>query len=97
MEIFRRLDAKPSRDACSLVCKRWLRLERVSRSTIRIGASGSPEHFVKLITRRFVNVRTVHVDERLSLPAQLVSLKFPKLNPNLDSLGHKLFLITSNY
>nr|XP_023922352.1 F-box/LRR-repeat protein 4 isoform X3 [Quercus suber] len=71
IEIFRRLhDSKPSRDACSLVCKRWLNLECLSRSTLHIGASGCPDHFLGRITRRFVNVKTVHIDERLSLPIQ---------------------------
>uniref|UniRef100_A0A5B7BJ11 F-box domain-containing protein n=1 Tax=Davidia involucrata TaxID=16924 RepID=A0A5B7BJ11_DAVIN len=72
LEIFRHLDSKSSRDACSLVCKRWLDLERLSRDTIRIGASGSPDALVKLLARRFVNVTNVHIDERLSvfLPVQ---------------------------
>ncbi|KAK9933529.1 hypothetical protein M0R45_020724 [Rubus argutus] len=47
VDIFRRLlDSKPSHDSCSLVCKRWLALERLSRTTLRIGATGSPDLFV---------------------------------------------------
>ncbi|KAK9903108.1 hypothetical protein M0R45_001248 [Rubus argutus] len=74
VDIFRRLlDSKPSHDSCSLVCKRWLALERLSRTTLRIGATGSPDLFVNLLSRSFVNVRNVYIDERLniSLPAQL--------------------------
>ncbi|KAI4317709.1 hypothetical protein L6164_025558 [Bauhinia variegata] len=73
VEIFSRLSSKSSRDACSLVCKRWLCLERLSRATIRIGATGSPDLFVNLLATRFSNVRNVHIDERLSisLPVQL--------------------------
>ncbi|KAL2341210.1 hypothetical protein Fmac_009150 [Flemingia macrophylla] len=67
VEIFRRLDSKSSRDACSLVCNRWLRLERLTRAAIRIGASASPDLFVHLLAARFSNVTTVHVDERLSV------------------------------
>lgn len=76
IEIFRQLESKSSRDACALVCKRWLRLERLSRLTLRIGASGCPDALVRLLARRFVNVRNVFIDERLSisLPVQLVSL-----------------------
>ena len=75
VEIFRRLDAKPSRDACSLVCKRWLSLERLSRDTIHIGASASPDKLVELLGRLFPNIQYVFVDERISvtLPVQCVS------------------------
>lgn len=75
LEIFRHLDSKASHDACSLVCRRWLTLERLSRTTLRIGASGSPDLFVKLLARRFVNAKNIHIDERLSvsIPVQLVS------------------------
>ncbi|CAI8590775.1 unnamed protein product [Vicia faba] len=73
VEIFRRIDSKSSRDSCSLVCNRWLRLERFTRSSIRIGATGSPDLFVQLLASRFSNVTAVHIDERLSisLPVQL--------------------------
>ncbi|PSR92662.1 F-box/LRR-repeat protein [Actinidia chinensis var. chinensis] len=72
LEIFNQLGSKSSRDACSLVCKRWLDLERLSRVTIRVGASNNPDALVKLLARRFVNVRNVYFDERLSvsLPGQ---------------------------
>ena len=75
LEIFRRLDSKTRRDACSLVCKRWLDLERLSRDTIRVGASSHPDLQIKLLARHFVNIRNVYVDERLSisLPVQFVS------------------------
>ncbi|GAV63348.1 LOW QUALITY PROTEIN: Adap_comp_sub domain-containing protein/F-box-like domain-containing protein/LRR_6 domain-containing protein [Cephalotus follicularis] len=65
LEIFHHVESKPSRDACSLVCKRWLDLERLSRTSLRIGASGTPDVSVKLLARRFVNVNSVHIDERL--------------------------------
>ncbi|CAI0466491.1 unnamed protein product [Linum tenue] len=73
LEIFRRLDSKHTRDACSLVCKRWLSLERLSRTTLRIGASGNPDFFIHLLSSRFPNIKTIHIDERLSisLPSQL--------------------------
>ncbi|XVE65718.1 hypothetical protein DITRI_Ditri08aG0022000 [Diplodiscus trichospermus] len=66
LEILRRLDSKDSHDACSLVCRRWLALERLCRATLRIGASGSPDLVVKLLAERFVNVKAVYIDERLS-------------------------------
>jgi len=75
LEIFRRLDSQSSRDACSLVCRRWFHLERISRESIRIGASASPDQLVTALVARFPNVRNVYIDERLtmSLPAPLVS------------------------
>ncbi|KAG6575027.1 putative protein phosphatase 2C 35, partial [Cucurbita argyrosperma subsp. sororia] len=73
VEIFRCLDSKLSRDACSLVCRRWLKLERLSRTTLRIGATGSPDLFVQLLARRFVNVKNVHIDERLAISLPLHS------------------------
>lgn len=78
LEIFRRLEAKGSRDACSLVCKRWLGLERLGRETIRIGASASPDQLVELLGRLFPNTLYVFVDERISvtLPFQCVSGSF---------------------
>ncbi|KAJ0770349.1 putative F-box-like domain superfamily protein [Helianthus annuus] len=66
LEIFRNLYSKSTRDACSLVCRRWLTLERLSRDTIRIGASASPDSLVNLISTRFVNVTNLYVDERIS-------------------------------
>ena len=88
VEIIRRLDSKPGRDACSLVCKRWLALERLSRTTLRIGATGSPDLFVELLARRFNNVRNVHIDERLniSLPLEPVSPLFEVLITISDKL-----------
>lgn len=93
VEIFRRLDSKSSRDACSLACKRWRRLERFSRATIRIGATGSPDLFVSLLASRFSNVKNVHIDERLSisLPVQLVS------RPNLMSISLSLSFCGSGF
>uniref|UniRef100_A0A251T7G8 Putative F-box domain-containing protein n=1 Tax=Helianthus annuus TaxID=4232 RepID=A0A251T7G8_HELAN len=68
LEIFRNLYSKCSRDACSLVCRRWLTLERLSRDTIRIGGSASPDSLVNLISSHFLNVTNLYVDERLSGP-----------------------------
>lgn len=67
LEIFGCLDSKPNRDSISLVCKKWLNLERLTRETIRIGASGSADKLVNLLSQRFINVRNVFVDERLSI------------------------------
>lgn len=77
IEIFKRLDSKANRDACSLVCKRWLGLERLSRTTLRIGASGTADLFIRLLSTRFVNVKNVYIDERLPivLPFEFVRYK----------------------
>ncbi|THU62775.1 hypothetical protein C4D60_Mb01t08690 [Musa balbisiana] len=65
MEIFRHVEAKSDRDACSLVCRKWRRLERACRRTIRIGASGTADQLVDLVVRRFTGLRNVFIDERL--------------------------------
>ncbi|KAL6293305.1 hypothetical protein ACE6H2_001447 [Prunus campanulata] len=57
LEMFRRLDSKPSHDACSLVCKRWLALERLSRTSLRICATVSPNLVVDPLADRFRNGR----------------------------------------
>ncbi|MBA0616472.1 hypothetical protein Godav_016516 [Gossypium davidsonii] len=82
LEILRRLDSKSSHDACSLVCKRWLGLERLSRSTLRIGASGSPDIFIKFLAQRFVNVKAVHIDERLSISLPVTAGKRRRRDEN---------------
>lgn len=91
IEIFRRLDSKPTRDACSLVCKRWLSLERFSRTTLRIGASFSPDIFVTLLSRRFLHVTSIHVDERLSV--SLPSLSPPPVCSLIDFVINLFLLI----
>ncbi|KAL4205413.1 hypothetical protein AMTRI_Chr01g137170 [Amborella trichopoda] len=71
IEIFHHLDGqKESRDACSLVCKRWSRLESMSRETIRIGASGIPDWCISLLVKRFTGLRSVFIDERLPVCLQ---------------------------
>ncbi|PPD95141.1 hypothetical protein GOBAR_DD07830 [Gossypium barbadense] len=82
LEILRRLDSKSSHDACSLVCKRWLGLERLSRSILRIGASGSPDIFIKFLAQRFVNVKAVHIDERLSISLPVTAGKRRRRDEN---------------
>lgn len=67
LEILRRVDCKATRDICSLVCKRWLLLDRLRRTTIRFGAFASPDVFIRVLASRFVNVKVFHIDERLSL------------------------------
>lgn len=79
LEIFDHLDSKSSRDACSLVCKRWCCLERISRDTIRIGASGSPDELVRILSKKFVNVKNLFVDERLAIPLPVDVVSFEKL------------------
>ncbi|KAI3990329.1 hypothetical protein MKX01_037668 [Papaver californicum] len=59
--------SKSDCDSCSLVCKRWMKLERISIRTLRIaGSSGNPpDILIKLLVEKFVNVRNVFIDERL--------------------------------
>ncbi|KAL6581822.1 hypothetical protein OROMI_005836 [Orobanche minor] len=91
LEIFRQVESKPTRDACSLVCKRWLSLERLSRDTIRIGASDSSGNLIKLLSSRFPNIRSVFIDERISvslpLPVQCGSRKRRRVSCASTSSG----------
>lgn len=88
LEIFRHLDSKPNRDACSLVCKRWLSLERLSHDTIRIGAPAAPDNLVVLLSSHFPNTRYVFIDERLS-----VSLPVPYVGGSLLLLALIFYLV----
>ncbi|RWR76637.1 F-box/LRR-repeat protein 4 [Cinnamomum micranthum f. kanehirae] len=92
LEIFRRLDGfKSSCDACSLVCRRWLNLERASRRTLRIGATGNPDAFVRIVVRRFSAVRNIFIDERLPISPPFPSLRqrSPRSNPRKRRSGKK--------
>ncbi|CAJ1941182.1 unnamed protein product [Sphenostylis stenocarpa] len=68
VEIFSHLQSKSTRDACSLVCRRWFRLERRTRTTLRIGAT---HLFLDLLPARFSSLRNLYIDERLSIPLHL--------------------------
>ncbi|KAK6913855.1 F-box domain [Dillenia turbinata] len=76
LEIFCHIEAKSSRDACALVCKRWRHLELLILVTIRLGASAFPDALAKLLARQFVNVRNIFIDERLPiwLPIQVCKM-----------------------
>lgn len=66
IDIFHRIEeSKSTCDAISLVCRRWRRIERESRRTIRIGASGDADRTLQRIVGRFLGLRTVFVDERM--------------------------------
>ncbi|KAK4477982.1 hypothetical protein RD792_017247 [Penstemon davidsonii] len=91
LEIFHHVDSKPNRDTCALVCKRWLSLERLSRESIRIGASASPDNRVRLLSRCFVNIRCVFVDERLSISLPVHYSALTKTNPEMALEKFQLF------
>jgi hypothetical protein len=59
MEIMKYGDGRSSdRDACALVCRRWLTL----------GATGQSDACLARMLQRFSNLRQVCVDERLPVP-----------------------------
>ncbi|KAL5984546.1 hypothetical protein ACLOJK_018651 [Asimina triloba] len=95
IEVFRRLDSyKSTIDACSLVCRRWLKLQRASRRTVRIGASGNPDSFVRLLMQRFTAVRNVYIDERLPISSSFPSTYYarhvmPRPSKRRRSFGKK--------
>lgn len=62
--------AKRDLDACALVCRRWRRLERASRRSARLAASGErADEVVRLVAERFTALTEVSVDERLTAAA----------------------------
>ncbi|KAL5163551.1 F-box/LRR-repeat protein 4 [Glycine soja] len=77
VEIFSRLHSMSTCDACSLVCRRWFRLERLTRTTLRIAST----HLSSLhrLPTRFSNLRNLYIDQSLSIPLHLV-----KMLPNYE-------------
>jgi len=71
-DVIRRVGAGPGGgkrdlDACALVCRRWRRLERASRRTARLAASGErADEVLRLVAERFPALADVSVDERLT-------------------------------
>ncbi|XP_027921804.1 F-box/LRR-repeat protein 4-like isoform X3 [Vigna unguiculata] len=83
VEIFSHLHTKSTRDACSLVCRRWFRLERRTRATLRIGAA---HLFLDLLPTRFSSLRNLYIDERLSIPLQLGRKRTAEEDSDLESV-----------
>ena len=66
-DVIRRVGAKRDLDACALVCRRWRRLERASRRSARLAASGDrADEVLRLVAERFTALAEVSVDERLT-------------------------------
>jgi F-box and leucine-rich repeat protein 2/20 len=71
-DVIRRVGAGPGGgkrdlDACALVCRRWRRLERASRRSARLAASGErADEVLRLVAERFPALADVSVDERLT-------------------------------
>lgn len=85
VEIFSRLHSMSTRDACSLVCRRWFRLQRLTRTTLRIAST----HLSSLhrLPTRFSNLRNLYIDQSLSIPLHLVRpiILLPFLHLNFNS------------
>ncbi|RWW05048.1 hypothetical protein BHE74_00040067 [Ensete ventricosum] len=96
MEIFRHVEAKSDRDACSLVCRKWRRLERACRRTIRIGASGTADQLVDLVVVRFTGLRNVFIDERLPVTT-VQPQRSPPSKTNLYKLWVRIVIHWNNW
>jgi F-box/leucine-rich repeat protein 2/20 len=70
-DVIRRVGGgKRDLDACALVCRRWHRLERASRRSVRLAASGErADEVLRLVSERFTALADVSVDERLTAGA----------------------------
>lgn len=97
VEIFSRLHSMSTRDACSLVCRRRFRLERLTRTTLRIAST----HLSSLhrLPTRFSNLRNLYIDQSLSIPLHLVRpiilLPFLHLNFNFNFNFNSNFIFSS--
>ncbi|KAG1338448.1 putative protein AUXIN SIGNALING F-BOX 2 [Cocos nucifera] len=78
MDVFQRLEDKSDCDAVSLVCRRWRKLERATRRTIKIGASGPANQLLENVVDRFKGLQKLFVDERLPV----ASLSLPRAPPS---------------
>ncbi|CAM0874044.1 unnamed protein product [Alopecurus aequalis] len=67
-DVLRRVgSAKRDLDACSLVCRRWRHLERATRRSAKLPASGvHADEVVGLFAERFPALADVSIDERVS-------------------------------
>ncbi|KAG8090063.1 hypothetical protein GUJ93_ZPchr0011g28304 [Zizania palustris] len=70
-EVLRRVGgAKRDLDSCALVCRRWHRLERATRRSAKLAASGArADEVLRLVAERFPALVDVSVDERLTIGA----------------------------
>uniref|UniRef100_A0A453HX07 F-box domain-containing protein n=1 Tax=Aegilops tauschii subsp. strangulata TaxID=200361 RepID=A0A453HX07_AEGTS len=74
-DVLRRVGGeKRDLDACALVCRRWRRLDRATRRSAKLPASGvHADEVVGLFVERFPALADVSIDERLSADAAVVS------------------------
>jgi F-box and leucine-rich repeat protein 2/20 len=63
MEILRRVETKPDLDSCALVCRKWNRIDRSTRRTVKIAASGSADLLLACVIERFTGLTSVFIDE----------------------------------
>lgn len=67
-EIINRIDSsKRDSDSISLVCRKWMRIERSCRRSMKINASCASDALLANIVTKFTGVRCLFLDERLPL------------------------------
>lgn len=63
MEILRRVESKHDLDSCALVCRKWNRIDRSTRRTVKIAASGAADRLLARVIERFTGLTSVFIDE----------------------------------
>lgn len=63
MEILSRIESKPDMDSCALVCRKWNRIDRSTRRTVKIAASGPADRLLARVVERFTGLTSVFIDE----------------------------------
>lgn len=67
MDILTRVESKPDLDSCALVCRKWNRIDRLTRRKVKIAAYGAADQLLARVIGRFTGLTSVIIDELVPL------------------------------
>lgn len=67
LDILGRVESKPDLDSCALVCRKWNRIDRSTRRTVKIAAYGAADQLLARVIGRFTGLTSVIIDELVPL------------------------------